>query len=275
MKSWDARTARFGFEALESRTLFAGAPVVTVPVDTVSPNIADSLTGCFPPFLNSGTLLKTPAVLRITNRTGVPLSGTINTTLVFSTDAVADASDTPVVTVSTNVNLKLGTIRRINLKPSAVPTLPNGTYRLLAVIERPGAVPETIACTRTYTVASPLAELRLDPPVISLGKGRRSLGPVASASVQIENIGDGLALGKGALTLYAQSQTGQRIPLTVARTVSLNLQRGRTLKVNVTFNPPPGIEPGIYSLVAELSPRAIATTTTQPVVATSLTTFRV
>jgi hypothetical protein len=212
-----------------------------------------------PVVIGGGMRIKGQAVLQLANRSGTPINGVATIRLFLSADGTFDASDRAAGDPAA-VKLKLvpGAHKRVAVRLSSLPLVPEGSYHLIAQIERAAATAETVATSATFTVVPPLVDLRASSPALLARGGSATAGKTASASLAVENAGNIPARGKAAVSLFAQPVAGgERVPLASGLPVTLNLKPRGHATVRVKFIVPTGFTPGSYLLVAQLAADAL------------------
>ena len=92
----------------------------------------------------------------VANNGNVAASGLLQVDLFASADAVADASDLPLASVTRRVKLKNGKSRPIRVAFLVPANLPAGSYFITATIDQPNAIPESNDANNTAVGAAPV-----------------------------------------------------------------------------------------------------------------------
>jgi hypothetical protein len=187
--------------AILGGSLAGGAFTVDIPVPDGPDLKAVSLAGAFPASVVAGAKAKLkPLVLTITNAGNAAAAGKVAVRLVASADESYDAGDATVVDLpARKLALRPGASRALRIKPRAIPTLPDGDYHLLAVVDATQALTEAVetnnvvaALAAPVRIAAPFADVALTSPALT---GRLTAGKPARLIVTARNDGNAPATG--------------------------------------------------------------------------------
>jgi hypothetical protein len=201
-----------------------------------------------------------PLVLSVTNAGNQPAAGAFSVRVVASADAVYDTGDATVAELP-NQKLKLapGKSKTLKLKLGALPALPDGDYRLFAVVDAGGALAERLESNNAALlatpvhVAAPFTDVGIASPLLT---GRLAAGRKATLLVTARN--DGTQWLKGIQPVRVRLTVDPSNPAAVSRTIDttlkLNLKPGATKALRAKLTLPADLPAGSYSLIVELLP---------------------
>ena len=240
--------------------LAGGAFVINVPLPATGPDlVAGALRGIVPPRVVGGTRQKVrPLLLTVTNNGNQPAAGAVTLRLLASDDAIPDAADAVVAEIpGQKLKLAPGKSKNFKLKVGAFPAIPDGDYRLIAMIDAGGVLPERLesnnvaALSTPVRIAAPFSDLGVSAPVLT---GRLAAGKKASLAVTLRN--DGNQPATGAAPVRVRLTADPANPAAPARevrtTFKLNLKPGASRLVRAKLTLPADLTPGSYFVAIEL-----------------------
>jgi Tol biopolymer transport system component len=248
--------------ALPAGAITGATFTVNVPLPD-APDLQASLAGAAPPSVVGGAKQKMkPLLLTVTNSGNQPASGAVTLRLVASADAVADASDAVVLELpNKKVKLAPGRSKVFRVKPAAFPSVADGDYYLLAIVDAAGAMTERLESNNAallatpVRIAAPFSDIAVTSPALS---GRLAPGKKAALLLTARN--DGNQLAKGLQSARVRLTTDPANPAAPSRTLDvplkLNLKPGATRKLRARLALPADLPAGTYYLVVELLPGA-------------------
>jgi hypothetical protein len=253
--------ADFSGNTVAAGFIAGGTFAVNIPMPDGPDLQATTLTGAVPPSLIAGAKEKLkPLLLTVTNGGTAPAAGTVSVRVVASVDAVADANDA-VVAEEPRVKLKLqpGQTKVLKVKVGSMPAVADGDYRLLAMVDAAGVLPERLESNNAAALAAPV---HIAAPFVDVGvagptlTGKLAAGKKATLLLTTRN--DGNQAVKGAQPVRVRLTTDPANPAAVSRefntTLKLGLKPGatRTLRAKVAL--PADLPGGSYFVVVELLP---------------------
>ena len=231
---------------------------VDVPLGTGPDLQAVSLTGALPASVVGGEKQKIkPLPFTMTNAGTDLAAGVVTVRLVASTDDVIEPND-PVVAELPNQRLRLapGKSRVVKFKVRSF-ALPEGDYRLIAIVDAGGALSERLESNNAAPLAAPL---HIDPPTVDIAiasptlTGRLAKGKRATVLVTARN--DGNQMAKGIQPVRVRLSTDPSNPAAVSRTLDgtlkLSLKPGASKPARLKVTLPADLPPGSYFVVVEL-----------------------
>jgi len=240
----------------------AGATfTVNIPMPDGPDLQATTLTGAVPPSLIAGAKQKLkPLLLTVTNGGTAPATGTVSIRVVASADAVADANDA-VVAVQPRVKLKLlpGQTKVLKVKAASMPAVADGDYRLMALVDAGGVLPERLESNNAAALAAPV---HIAAPFVDVGiagptlTGKLAAGKKATLLLTARN--DGNKIAKGAQPVRVRLTADSANPAAASRefdtTLKLSLKPGATKSLRTKLTLPADLPSGSYFVVVELLP---------------------
>ena len=238
--------------------------------ETRAPDLrADALTGRVTPLVRGEKFAGGRLVLRVTNAGDLPAADRVTLRLLASTDDVADAGDAMAQELSNRkINLRPGKTAVFRLSPRALAglsaaELPDGTYRLIAIINATGTVAEAQASNNAavladaLTVTAPVRDLAVLAPSLT---GTFAPGRTNTLRLGVRN--DGNVTARGARTVRARLTTNPADPAAASRTVdvplNLKLKPGATRSLRAKLPLPEDLPRGTYFVVVGLLPDVTA-----------------
>ena len=232
-------------EPLENRQLLAADLVAT------------GIVGRIPEDLISGQRSRIPGLaVNVNNAGDANARAQVVTRLYASADGALDPADPQLVEQTNRLNIRAGRQGRVPIRVRDVPpSIPQGTYRLIAEVDVLGAVPEDnelnnwIASGETLTIGPPFVNLvatkvHVRPPV-------RADRP-ASMVLTVLNAGNSNARGSATVNvLFAPvGQTTGGTAVDAPMRISLRSRQTRPLRVRV---PVPALPAGDYTMTATIT----------------------
>jgi hypothetical protein len=206
-----------------------------------------------PPVVLSGSKTKAKAAVQLVNRSFRAASGPAVLRLYASTDDVINAADAPVGELRTKLKLGAGASKRLSVRLAAMPALPDGTYHLLAQLDRPDGGTDVVAAPGAFTVAAPSIVLRPTAARFTLPPTRS--GPTRTMELTIENAGNVAARGQASVRVTAAIDG---TPVLAETPVRLNLAPGKSQTLRVRVAVPPALQGSSFTALAGLSAGSIA-----------------
>ena len=220
--------------------------------------LAEMLTANLPASVLSGSKLRARATVQVANRSPAAVNGPATLRLYLSSDENVDGTDVQVggtdVQVGemrTNLKLRVGAGRKLNVKLATLPVMPDGSYRLLARLDRPDGGTDVIAAANAVAVAAPTIVIRPTGGRTTMRNG----GTSGTAEVVIENSGNVPARGSASLRLTVPQPGAPVLADVPAR---LNIPPGRSATIRVRFVVPPAAVGSTNTVLASLSAGSIA-----------------
>ena len=237
-----------------------GTFAVNVPLGDGPDLAAGALQGAVPASLVGGARQKLkPLLFTLTNTGNAPAAGTVTVRLLASADAVPDAADAVVLQLP-NKKLKLapGKSKVFKLKPPAIPPVADGDYRLIAVADDGGTLPERMESNNAallampVRIAAPFVDLAVASPSLS---GRLAPGKKATLLLTARNEGNQAARGVQRVTvrLTADPNNSAAASRTLETSLKLNLKPGASKLLRAKLTLPADLPPGGYFVVVELA----------------------
>ncbi|MDB5296766.1 MAG: hypothetical protein JWO31_2749 [Phycisphaerales bacterium] len=218
--------------------------------------LAASVAATVPTAVVAGQKVRTAAVeVSVTNPTAARIVGPVGLALFASTDAVLDAADPAVLTVTKKLAIGPGQTTIVSLKVRAVPAgaAAAGTYRIVGRVTAPDQSVTAAAAPTTFALAAPFVDLA--GALTAAPAGILPAGRKASAVVRVENLGNVRAAGPVTLSFAAsadQAASSDDAAL-VAKSVKLSLNPGKSRSVRVNFVPPASLPAGTYYLTVAIA----------------------
>jgi hypothetical protein len=261
--TWTVETVAGEVKDTAGNAIVAGAIgsfTVNVPLGDGPDLAAGSLQGALPAFVVGGARQKLkPLVFTLANTGNAPATGAVTVRLLASADNVADPGDAVVVELP-NRKLKLapGKSKVFKLKPPAFPAVADGTYRLIAVADAGGTLPERMESNNAASLATPVL---ISAPFVDLGVSSPSLSgklvPGKKATLLVTARNEGNQTAKGVQRLTVRLTTDPANPAAVWRTteatVKLNLKPRASKLLRSKLTLPADLPPGSYFVVVELA----------------------
>jgi Tol biopolymer transport system component len=257
-------------EVLDTRGLAVPAgPVpggsfdVSIPATGAADLRVLSFTGTVPPLVRGEAFAARPLRLRVENSGDRRASGRVALHLLASADGVADAGDVTVARITDRkINLGPGrtlqyTFGRRALSGLTTAPLPDGAYRLIAVVDADDAIAESQEANNVavraepLTVAAPFSDVGIASPSLP---GRPAPGRKATLLFTARN--EGNAVARGVQPARVRLTAAPANPAAVSRTfdvpLKLNLKPGATKALRAKLTLPGDLPAGTYFLVVEL-----------------------
>ena len=232
----------------------AATPAPTaLPAGTLKASVAASL----PKSAIAGAKLDARATVTLNNPTGATISGPVTVTIDVSPASSLDGA-TELTAVTKKISLKAGKSAKVALKVSTLPSVPDGTYFLLASVKAPDNS-VTGAAGPSLSVAAPLVAARVSavrPLPASVAAGRKG-----GVSLTVTNGGNTAAAGTATLTVLASPAGGSGAVTLVATPLKVKLKPGAGKAYRVKFTLPSSLAAGSYDLTASLAVGALGDTT--------------
>ncbi len=234
---------------------FAAAPTATpLPAGTLGASVSAALAAA----VVGGAKAKASAVVTVTNPSSQTISGPATVTLYVSLGQSLGGA-TQLLTLKPKLKLKPHARTALRVKLSSFPSLPAGSYYLVASVTAPDG---------TITGAAGPA-LTISPPFVSILTANVHGSPTAVAPgkelsliLMLQNNGNTAAAGRAGLTVFlssSQAGSGAQTVATTALRVKLASRQSKAYKVK--FAVPAGMTAGSYYLAASLAVSALGDTT--------------
>jgi len=217
-------------------------------------------------FLPVGTIVggakaKASAVVTVNNPTGQTVSGPVTVTLLVSLGQSLGGA-TQLLAVTEKLKLNAGAHKALRIKLSSFPSLPKGSYYLIATVKAPdGTVTGAAVATPSLTIAPAFITIKASnllglPAAIAPGEK-------LTLSLTLQNNGNVPAAGTAGLTVSLSASSTGTGGQTVATTpLRVKLKAGKSGVYRVRFVVPAGTAAGSYYLAASLAVSALGDTTT-------------
>ena len=228
------------------------APTPT-PTPTPTPAIPLSATivAALPAAAVAGARAGERVAVVIRNEGDAAVTGTATVVLYASGDERVDGSDVEVTRYTGRVNLAADSTRRVRVKMATFPSVPTGTYRLIANVAMPGTSGAVAIAGAATTISAPFFDLsaQFERPVpATMTPGRTS-----AVRLAVLNGGNARLATTVEVLLEARSAGGDAVVL--ARVpVKLNLDPNAARVSRLKFVVPPSLATGTYSFTATLDP---------------------
>lgn len=234
---------------------------VTVTVREVGGNLpgpdlaATDLSTNFPAAAVGGAKARNAkAKLTVGNVGDTDVRGLVTARLFLSSDTTLDGGDTLISESTKNARFKPGREKRFNLKVREFPSLPDGSYRVLAtlvyntsVITDTDPSNDTAVANEVITLAAPFVDL--NSTFASLPISPLTVGKSSKATVRIENAGNTDYKGQiSTLLLSSEDQVIDGLDPSLD-TVDKNftIKAGKAKQVRLAFQPQSPIpQPGVF-----------------------------
>ena len=274
-------TARSGGDANSDGTVFelsgsqSPAPTPTPtgsPTPTPTPTPAPTSTGTplpagtlglavsanLPTSVVGGAKAKASAVVTVTNPSGQTIDGRITVTLFASQEPSLDGA-TQLLAVTPKLKLKAGAHKSLRLKVSSFPSLPGGTYYLIATAEdSDGTI--TGAAGPSLVISPPFVSIvasALRPSPANVAPGKKM-----SLAITLQNAGNEPASGTATLAITASADPSGAAGSAIASVplkVKLKPTARKTFKVKFTL--PADLPAGSYYLAGSVGVAALGDAT--------------
>jgi len=217
-------------------------------------NVRAALSTTLPQLAISGSNIKGKALLGLVNLTPEALSADATVTTFLSADESLDAGDVPVgERAAVRLQMRGYGMKRVPLRVTNLPSVPDGSYHLLARLDAGRAGEAAAVGIKTIDVRHPLAALQMSIAGQGAGKGLSYVVPVA-----IHNVGNTTARGPATVSLsFGSADGGASVPVTATAQVKLNIRPGATLVRKIVFRLPAELPPGASTPAVTLNVDAI------------------
>ena len=172
------------------------------------------------------------------------------TVTLYVSQARSLAGATQVVAITKKVKLKAGRGKKLTLKVSSIPSVPAGTYFLLAGITAPDATTTGAAGAGQVTIGP--ASIRLSPTALK-APASATRGKSATAVLTLADTGNTAASGTVSVNLTgtaaAAGSTAQPVAIVP---VNVKLKPNAPKAFKVKFTVPTSLAAGSYTLTATL-----------------------
>jgi len=254
------------------------APTTTptpAPTSTPTPlptgTLGVSVSASLPADAIGGAKAKARALVTVSNRGKQAISGTATVTLYLSPAASLDGA-TQLLAVTPKLKLKAGAHTELRLKLSSFPSLPMGSYSLIATVTGPDGTTTGVAGP-SLTITPPFVSVVVSdvrPSTASVAPGKKT-----SLALMLKDTGNETASGTAALTISAStdsSGTGSTDITSVPLDVKLKAGESKTSKLKFAV---PALPAGRYYLTVSLDVAALGDSTTADGFAVSTLTLTV
>jgi uncharacterized membrane protein len=205
-----------------------------------------------------GAKAQASALVTVSNPTAKTVSGKATVTLCLSPGDSLDGA-TQLLAVTPELKLKAGAHTALRLKLSSFPSLPMGTYFLIAAVTGPDGT--------TSGAAGP--SLTIEPPFVSVVASDVRPTPVSvapgkkvSLALKIKNTGDELASSSATLTITASTNPSGAAGTAVASApLKMKLKPGTSDACKVKFAVPAALPAGRYYLDVSVNAAALGDST--------------
>jgi hypothetical protein len=220
--------------------------------------VATELVGRFPQDLVGGQRARIPALaVRVNNAGNADVRQPVGIRLVASADGVADAGDPTVTEQTTRLRLRPGGSRRIPIRLREIPgAIPQGSYRLIAVVDTGNAVAEDnegnnfVASTASIAIGPPFVNLVVSDVTVNAPLARNRPTRV---TMSVLNGGNVNARGTGVVQLTF-TPVGPGTPTDAPQmAVRINLRAGQSRALRGRGLVPASLTPGQYTVRATIA----------------------
>jgi hypothetical protein len=217
-------------------------------------NVRAALSTTLPQSAISGSNISGKALLGLVNLTPEPLTADATVTTFLSADESLDAGDILIgEPVAVRLKMRGYGMKRVALRVTNLPSVPDGSYHLLACLDAGGAGETAAVGVKAIDLRHPLAELKLSIAGQGASAGERYVVPVA-----IHNVGNTTARGPATVSLsFGSADGGASIPVAATAQVKLNIKPGATLVRKIVFQLPAALPPGASTPAVTLNVDAI------------------
>jgi uncharacterized delta-60 repeat protein len=234
----------------------APAPTsASLPVGTLGVSVSASL----PVAVIGGAKTNASALVTITNPTSQTIAGPASVTLLASLGQSL-GSAVQLLAVSEKLNLKAHAHKAVRIRLSSFPSLPKGSYYLIATVKAPdNTVTGASVATPSLSIAPAFVTVKtsnvLGSPA-SIASGKKP-----TLSLTLQNNGNVPAAGTAPLTISLSPTSTGASGTTVATTpLPVKLKAGKSGIYRMKFTVPAGTAAGSYYLAASLAVSALGDT---------------
>ncbi len=231
--------------------LIAPAPTATaLPSGTLDASVSAALPGA----VVGGAKLKGSALVSLSNPTSQAIIGPATVTLYVSLGQSLGGA-TQVLQIRPRLKLKAGGHMAVRLKLVSLPSLPLGSYYLVAAVDAPDGTTSG-AAGPSLTIAPAYVSVIASNPIPQAAAVKP--GKKASLTLTLQSMGNVPAAGTAGVTIIASTEpSGAGGTLVATVPLKVKLKAGATGHFLLRFTVPPSLPAGQYYAAVDVNVAAL------------------